>query len=520
MNFLKFRFSAFPFPCEVSNNELANEGTFNGAFASKEADNTYAGEQNLADTNPLSGTAIANSQKEHNSIASYVGKTPNTAADALPTWTNNDVGSPTDTVTARLEALTENQNNVTGHAHGGAVGDGAPIDASDLSNVNNFYALYAMVNVPAAEGTDDDVSSLFGSETAGGDTSTEGVVTSPPQNKVVILDENGEFIEDGSGNRVYGRLTFAALVWTLSYFVNISGTETAYSLPAQDINVYFKKVYSQANRPTFGADFGDFFSADLTADVVDATSTQRGVVSTGAQNFGGLKTYVDGAVLQSLLRASGKVESDIFTDSTTTGSAQTLANPTKEVIRLTNASLVSITGITAPVSGFAHKAILINRVGTPVTLLNDVGTAANRILTGTAEDLVLEVDAAVAVVYDVTTAKWQVVGGSGSGGGGALEVYATENISAAGTITAAVEQRELRRVQGNGAAVTADTTTPITAGTVEGQELILKGMSDTNTVTIQDSGNVDLNGDATLYAGSILSLVWIDSKWLETGRKI
>jgi len=75
-------------------------------------------------------------------------------------------------------------------------------------------------------------------------------------------------------------------------------------------------------------------------------------------------------------------------------------------------------------------------------------------------------------------------------------------------------------VQGNGAAQIANTTTPITAGTIEGMELILKGMHDTNTLQISNSGNVTLNGDMILYAGSILSLVWIDSKWLEVARKI
>jgi hypothetical protein len=277
-----------------------------------------------------------------------------------------------------------------------------------------------------------------------------------------------------------------------------------------------------ATRPTRGADTGRIGSLDLTADVVDASSTQRGLVSTGTQNFAGEKIFDSGAIADVSFGAIGRVYLASLVDSALTGSNQTVDEPITESVIFTNGSLTSIRGIEVPNDGVGQKVILKNSTGNSFLILNDNGASATEgILTGTGSDLELPEDAAISLFYDENADRWQIYGGTGGGsGGGLLTVYATESISAAGTITAAVELRELRRVQGNAAAVTANSTTPITAGITEGQELILKGMSDTNTVTILDSGNVDLNGDMTLYNGSTLSLVWVDSKWLEISRKI
>ena len=627
MNFLKYTGSFFPFPCQVSDGELANAVTFNSQLASLETSNTMLGEQNLHNTTPASGPDVDNAQKEINGLDSFTGRVGGDTYNSLPVWTNNDVGASTDDLKTRADSLTAAFDNATGHAHGGATGDGAPIDAADLSNVNNFFGQFAgPKNIVTVSGLSTIVTTDFALETAGGSTTVEGVVTDPPSNRVVIIDELGEFLENAAGDRVYGRLTFAATVWTLTYFVVTAGVETAYSIPAPiDINIYYKKTYSQANRPTFGADFGDFFTADMTSEIVDASATQRGVVSTGVQSFAGaktftgaisasnlsgtnsgdvtlavigsapnangaslsgqavtlqpadstfggvltaiaqsilgLKTFISGVVAQTVFRTEGKVETDSANDATT-GSGVTLSLPAKEVVRLTSGTLVSVAGITAPSN--KQKLIIINRTGVAITIINDAtATAADRFLTGTGVDLTLAINASISLVYDTTTSRWEIVGGSGSTSplttkgdiftystinarlpvgtnnqvlaansatatglewqtltSGSLTIFATANISAAGTITAAAGQRELRRIQGNAAAVTADTTTPITAGTTEGQELILKGMSDTNTVTIQNSGNVTLNGDMVLYASSVLSLVWIDSKWLEIARKI
>ncbi len=106
-------------------------------------------------------------------------------------------------------------------------------------------------------------------------------------------------------------------------------------------------------------------------------------------------------------------------------------------------------------------------------------------------------------------------------GGGALNRAAAQSLSAGGIITVTTDQRILKYVQGSGGPVTADTTTPIAAGTIDGQELRLVGLSDDNTLEILNGGNVDLNGaNMILYANSSFDFMWddINSIWIETSR--
>mgnify|MGYP006935484868 CR=1 FL=1 len=106
-------------------------------------------------------------------------------------------------------------------------------------------------------------------------------------------------------------------------------------------------------------------------------------------------------------------------------------------------------------------------------------------------------------------------------GSGAFVRLADEAIAASGTISVSTNQRMLKTIEGDGGATTADTTTPIEAGTTDGQELRLVGGSDTDTVTVPNGGNAVLNGDMTFTLNSVLDLYWDDgqTKWVETGRK-
>lgn len=96
-------------------------------------------------------------------------------------------------------------------------------------------------------------------------------------------------------------------------------------------------------------------------------------------------------------------------------------------------------------------------------------------------------------------------------------------ITASGTISfTAGNQRTKKYIQGSGGAQSAGS---IQVGTIEGQELLLIGCSDTNTVTI-DSGaptsttNVITNGAIVLGANSYIMLNWDNgqSKWVEDSR--
>lgn len=107
-----------------------------------------------------------------------------------------------------------------------------------------------------------------------------------------------------------------------------------------------------------------------------------------------------------------------------------------------------------------------------------------------------------------TAARWQIT---------------TKIPTAASTVDTGSEVRSIVYLA-PASAVTLSSSTPLTSGidANDGYERLLCGTSDTNTVTIGDSGNVDLQAGITLGLNDCISLIWkatggID-KWLETGR--
>ena len=108
----------------------------------------------------------------------------------------------------------------------------------------------------------------------------------------------------------------------------------------------------------------------------------------------------------------------VIDDSTTTGTNATLVALTTGIVRLTNVSLSSISAIPAGVSG--QSIIVENKTGTTLTINNEdtgIGTAANRLLTGTGAPITMLIDATFIFTYDSTSSRWSLTGGSGSGSG-------------------------------------------------------------------------------------------------------
>jgi len=80
----------------------------------------------------------------------------------------------------------------------------------------------------APTGSSDVVTALMVGETPGGSSTQRGVVTTDPLNYVQVVDKAGDEIQHNTGGTIYGRLTEAATVWTLSYYyLNATGDETA-----------------------------------------------------------------------------------------------------------------------------------------------------------------------------------------------------------------------------------------------------------------------------------------------------
>jgi hypothetical protein len=93
----------------------------------------------------------------------------------------------------------------------------------------------------------------------------------------------------------------------------------------------------------------------------------------------------------------------------------------------------------------------------------------------------------------------------------------TTTLADSATLTPATN---IYRLAGTSGAITLDGTTAITDGEVDGQILIIKGTSDTNTVTINDGANTQQNGNVTLADGDTIEFWWdsTGSEWQERSR--
>jgi hypothetical protein len=104
------------------------------------------------------------------------------------------------------------------------------------------------------------------------------------------------------------------------------------------------------------------------------------------------------------------LKTNVITDSTTTGSAASLPSGdiADGVVRLTNASLTSISGITAGASG--QNITVENQTGNTITINNnDSGASSgNRIYTGTGASISVANNATFSFVYDSTIGFWMV----------------------------------------------------------------------------------------------------------------
>lgn len=176
---------------------------------------------------------------------------------------------------------------------------------------------------------------------------------------------------------------------------------------------------------------------DTEFKVVDATDTTKQLALDAAGTTGTSTTLLGSQTVNRTLTLPdatdtlvGKATTDVLTnktlqflqqavatDSTTTGANTTLAAFTAGIVRLTNASLVSLSGIPAGLSG--QSLTVENQTGNSITINNQeaTATAANRIYTGSNANAPMPANATFVFTYDSTAASWMLTGGSGSGTG-------------------------------------------------------------------------------------------------------
>lgn len=284
-------------PPGISDGQAVDDSNSNAAWLAKNGDDTTIGKVTLAKADPTnSGGTINDAQRELNSLDSFVGKTPNVPGPlATPTYTANDGFTPSETLRARVDALSSRFNGASGHTHTGAAGDAPPIDAgAGLTNVPLRGYFIQGATLLGVSGASEDVSAALVGKTPSTGSSTPGVVVNAPYNKVMLrqgsgANEDDQFV-DNLGNVVYGRLTESSGVWTLSYYVLLAGTETAYSFSGSpDVKWYYQELFNPMLSPPVYSELAIIPSDNVTQDVATATTTLQGKVqlaSSAAQPVG------------------------------------------------------------------------------------------------------------------------------------------------------------------------------------------------------------------------------------------
>ena len=185
-------------------------------------------------------------------------------------------------------------------------------------------------------------------------------------------------------------------------------------------------------------------SATLKNKTLDSTDTATGVRMASFTPDGtntltapaATDTLVGRATIDTLSNKTlQNLVAGVTSDSTATGATATLGSGDLGfgIVRLTNASLTGLSGITAAPSG--QVLIVENQTGATVNILdNDAGaSAANRIRTGTGTLITMSNNTAFIFTYDATAQRWLLAGGSGSGGGGATYTLNQANSFIVGT---------------------------------------------------------------------------------------
>lgn len=154
-------------------------------------------------------------------------------------------------------------------------------------------------NITAPAGTSKVVTTEMAGKTPGGDSTTRGVITGAPENYVKVFDDDRDNFLDANGNKVYGRITEAAGVWTLSFFTIVEGTpgaETAFDMtPFVGVTVlwYVQEVFSLDSFPVADPMFA-VQSDQIAGEVPDATTTVKGKVELATDGEAAANVVVQG----------------------------------------------------------------------------------------------------------------------------------------------------------------------------------------------------------------------------------
>ena len=266
----------------VVNGQRANQENFNEAFVSRKVDSNTKGVVSLEnETEGYSGAFVSNPQGAINEVFDTIGQDGEQDANRKAYASENRISNGENRKEA-IESLDSAFNETTGHKHTGAPGDAPQIEAGEIADVPLRGYFLQGVDFDA-EGESEDVSASLTGKSASLGSSQLGVVADFPNNKVLIRkgpngQQDDQYVDD-EGNVVFGRLTFSASVWTLSFFVQNGATEEPYSFPPNSpVRWYYQELFNPLVNPPVYSELASIKSDNVSEDVRDATDTQSGVV--------------------------------------------------------------------------------------------------------------------------------------------------------------------------------------------------------------------------------------------------
>lgn len=218
------------------------------------------------------------------------------------------------------------------------------------------------------------------------------------------------------GTNIYGELIRAQLQNSASDLASAVNGLVYYNTTTPGIRYYNGAWRAVANLDEAQA---------LTNKTIGATNVLTGATAASFANGGGVTISLPTVTgtLASLAPPAqtfaGKVTHNLLgyiSESATIfgGILAPASTPPKAVQRITVGE-ATLGNVTNTEGALVTELVLINATASSISVLNDQG-ASSSIITGTGGDLTLAAGASIILLYDATSLRWRVVGGSGSGG--------------------------------------------------------------------------------------------------------
>jgi len=320
----------------IVNGQLVDQTNSNAAWLAKNGDDATIGKVGLNNSDVVSGAPIVNTQREINSIESFVGAPAGAVYNVKPTWTSSVVGTSTDSVKTRADLLTALFDVLTGHRHDGV--DSRVIPYSNLSGIQ-LKAGYADSVTLVVTGTTYDASTMFNGLAVSTGPTQEGIVTNAPYNYSPVTDVSGVLFVDANNRRVYSRVTNSggpSGTWTISFYTRSTlGVETPYSFAAStSIKFYNYRLYREETRPVYDNAFVRETDISSGNSIQLASGIPTGTVDDSNQTFTLSSTPRSNAELVLMLDGVPQVYSREYTRTGVTITMTTAPNKGQELFAI------------------------------------------------------------------------------------------------------------------------------------------------------------------------------------------